>query len=100
MKAVCDKGYRLPCPDRIEIPPPLWHLMQDCWDEDPTQRPNFDTIYTRLDEMGKNFENQEEIEKKPQQQINTGIPTNYERTTEYHDGTVPSEPALYGNQQM
>ena len=45
---VCDKGYRLPRPERIVIPDSLWNLMQKSWIADPAERPSFDQIYEEL----------------------------------------------------
>jgi len=48
IKAVCDKGVRLPRPERVEIPNELWDLMNHCWDSESQNRPTFNQIYSEL----------------------------------------------------
>ena len=48
---VAFNGMRLPIADEIDgrcISPAVRQLMQDCWLEDPSQRPSFDEIKEQL----------------------------------------------------
>jgi serine/threonine protein kinase len=48
-KAIVLDNERPPIPDSIH--PALRKLMEDCWDKDPSVRPNFTDILTRLDSV-------------------------------------------------
>ena len=39
-------GYRMPCPRGC--PPDIYEIMQNCWKENPEERPNFSAIKTSL----------------------------------------------------
>ena len=39
-------GYRMPCPRRC--PTAIYEIMQNCWKENPEERPNFSAIKTSL----------------------------------------------------
>jgi len=49
-----EKGYRMPIPEGC--PENLYHLMLQCWNENPEERPNFLQIKKELDEMKGNYE--------------------------------------------
>lgn len=55
IKAVCDKGVRLPRPERVQIQDELWDLMNHCWDAEPENRPNFNEIYSQLCKIEDNY---------------------------------------------
>ncbi|XP_068726480.1 fibroblast growth factor receptor 1-like [Montipora capricornis] len=42
-------GYRLEKPDMCTDP--VYVLMRDCWNQDPDERPSFQRLYKRLDDM-------------------------------------------------
>ncbi|XP_068703102.1 tyrosine-protein kinase receptor torso-like [Montipora foliosa] len=42
-------GYRLEKPDMCTDP--VYALMRDCWNQDPDERPSFQRLYKRLDDM-------------------------------------------------
>ncbi|XP_068726363.1 platelet-derived growth factor receptor alpha-like [Montipora capricornis] len=42
-------GYRLEKPDMCTDP--VYALMTDCWNQDPDERPSFQRLYKRLDDM-------------------------------------------------
>lgn len=48
-----EKGHRMECPDGC--PKQVYRVMRDCWDIDPRQRPTFQTIYRKLDEVHQSF---------------------------------------------
>jgi len=51
MRKVCNEGFRLERPTRIEIPDRLWEIVQSCWLVDPKQRPTFQELYKQLGEL-------------------------------------------------
>jgi len=42
-------GYRMPCP--MSCPEPLYEIMRECWRDDATCRPTFETLQWQLDEF-------------------------------------------------
>ncbi|XP_078254660.1 tyrosine-protein kinase SRK2-like [Rhinoraja longicauda] len=42
------KGYRMPCPK--DCPQPIYNIMEDCWNETPSQRPLFSTLKLQLED--------------------------------------------------
>ena len=42
-------GYRIPCP--TGCPEQLYKIMRECWKDDPTLRPTFETLQWRLEEF-------------------------------------------------
>ncbi|XP_068727545.1 tyrosine-protein kinase receptor Tie-1-like isoform X2 [Montipora capricornis] len=42
-------GYTLEKPDMCTDP--VYALMRDCWNQDPDERPSFQRLYKRLDDM-------------------------------------------------
>jgi len=44
-----DRGYRMDAPDGC--PDVIYHIMQECWNKDRTQRPNFARIERMLDSI-------------------------------------------------
>eukprot|EP00198_Chlamydomonas_reinhardtii_P010385 XP_001699722.1 predicted protein [Chlamydomonas reinhardtii] len=47
---VCD-GYRPPRPKCLEHTDQAWALIEACWQDDPVQRPDMDTVLVRLREL-------------------------------------------------
>eukprot|EP01116_Phalansterium_solitarium_P002641 TRINITY_DN1278_c1_g1_i2.p1 TRINITY_DN1278_c1_g1~~TRINITY_DN1278_c1_g1_i2.p1 ORF type:complete len:431 (-),score=86.43 TRINITY_DN1278_c1_g1_i2:460-1752(-) len=46
------EGYAHPeRPKRISYPDELWNLLLDCWAEEPTSRPSFDDLCTRVESI-------------------------------------------------
>lgn len=44
-----EKGYRMDAPDGC--PDNIYRIMQDSWNKDPSQRPNFTRIERQIDTM-------------------------------------------------
>ena len=42
-------GYRMPCP--MGCPEPFYEIMRECWRDDASSRPTFETLQWRLDEF-------------------------------------------------
>ena len=42
-------GYRMPCP--MGCPEHLHEIMRDCWKDDATSRPTFETLQWNLEEF-------------------------------------------------
>ena len=50
-------------PELAAIAPTGWiELMQQCWDQDPTNRPNFDAIHDALEQVCRGVEHAREFE--------------------------------------
>ena len=43
------RGYRMPCP--VDCKEDIYRLMLECWNEDPSRRPSFETIATKLSDV-------------------------------------------------
>lgn len=53
------KGLRPQLPKHV--PPVLIGIMQDCWEEEPDQRPSFKTVIQRLQNVSSSIRNMDEI---------------------------------------
>jgi len=42
-----EKGYRMDAPDGC--PDHMYRIMKDCWNKDPSQRPNFTRIEKQIE---------------------------------------------------
>jgi len=49
MLDVLNRGYRMPKPSHVDEA--LYKIMQDCWREDPDDRPTFENLRDELKEM-------------------------------------------------
>lgn len=89
---VCDKGYRLPFPQKIQIPEELYKLMLECWTE-PDQRPTFDQIYNQLEQIERDYF---DIPESISQQETRASPqaTEYEKPSRILYGST-----VYGNEK-
>ena len=44
-------GVRPPRPDHPELSDDIWHLIQQCWDNDPSNRPPIETVLATFQEQ-------------------------------------------------
>ena len=44
-----ENGFRMPCPENC--PELLYEIMKDCWKDDPTSRPTFETLQWRMEDF-------------------------------------------------
>lgn len=49
MADILNRGYRMPKPSHVDEA--LYKIMQDCWQEDPNDRPTFENLRDELKEM-------------------------------------------------
>lgn len=49
--AITEQNFRLEKPKGCPLD--IWNLMNDCWKEDPSERPTFKEICDRIEEMKK-----------------------------------------------
>jgi serine/threonine protein kinase len=57
IKDFLDRGERLAHPGEDNCPNELYELMLACWEEDPDERPTFEQIYVRIQEIFDNLKN-------------------------------------------
>ena len=50
-----ENGYRMPPP--VDTPPEIYEIMQQCWQYDSEERPNFATLLSMLQQVGEKIEN-------------------------------------------
>ncbi|XP_050526730.1 tyrosine-protein kinase Abl [Daktulosphaira vitifoliae] len=62
-----EKGYRMDCPPGC--PPNIYHLMKQCWQWSPNERPSFKDIHHALENMFQESNIIEEVEKQLQGSI-------------------------------
>ena len=62
-RTVVTGGRPLIAPEHVASVPNGWiELMQQCWDQDPTNRPNFDAIHDTLEQVCRDVEHAREFD--------------------------------------
>jgi len=65
MANILNRGYRMPKPSHVDED--LYKIMQDCWREDPDDRPTFENLRDNLKELENQHQrliNMQEYDKK------------------------------------
>lgn len=67
---VVQKGLRPPIPQNC--PPPLADIMRLCWQRDPSVRPSFEVLKSKLEELYEVYRRHEDDQPQPQSQSQAG----------------------------